>query len=79
MELRICLIIPDVSLKFSPAFQNIETAFKRCFLKEVVQQNYVMKYSSSAAVFKGWKELHANLLKSAPHCRYFTSSSEQEY
>ena len=30
LELEICLIIPDVSIKFSPAFQNIEAAFEKC-------------------------------------------------
>ena len=39
LEFRICLIIPDVSLKVSPDFQNSEAAFERCSTKIVVQQN----------------------------------------
>ena len=45
LELGICLIIPNVSLKFSPAFQNISR-------KVVTHQNDVIKYSSSAPVLK---------------------------
>ena len=57
VKLRLCIIIPDVCLKFSAAFQNIEAAFKRCSTKEVVQQNDTMKYSSSATVVKSRKAL----------------------
>ena len=39
--------------------------------------NTVMKYSSSAAVVKGWRFLHANLLKIAFHHRYFSKNSPQ--
>ena len=63
LELGICLIIPDVLLKFSPAFQETEEAFERCSTKVFVQQNDVMKYSSSAPVVKRRKTLPANLLK----------------
>ena len=38
-ELGICLILPDVSRKYSPAFQNIEVAFERCSTKVVAQQD----------------------------------------
>ena len=55
LELVMCLIISDVFLKFSPAFQNTKTAF------------HVIKYSSSAPVVKSRKELHANLLELALH------------
>ena len=46
----ICLIIPDVFLKFSPALKNTKAAFERCFTKVVVQQNDAIKYSSSVNV-----------------------------
>ena len=62
LELGICLIIPDVSLKFSPPFQNIEAAF-RCPTKRAVQKNDMMKHSTFAPVVKNRKKLHANLLK----------------
>ena len=39
LESRICLVIPEISLNFPPAFQNIEAAFERCFTKVVAQQN----------------------------------------
>ena len=42
-ELRIYLIIPNASLKFSLAFQNIEAGFERGSTKIVVHQNDVMK------------------------------------
>ena len=57
----------DVYLKFSPAFQDLEAAFERCFTEAVVQQNDVVKYSSSALMVKSRKALHANLLKFAIH------------
>ena len=38
VELGIFLIIPDIFLKFSLPFQNIEAAFERCLTKGVVQQ-----------------------------------------
>ena len=83
LELEICLIIPEVSLMFSSASYNTESAFERCSTKTVVQQNDVMKYSSSVLVVKSWKELQANLLKTELHHKYFsknlTSSSEQRY
>ena len=74
LELRICLILVDVALKFSPAFQNKEAAFKRCFTKEVVQQNEVIKYNSPGQVVKGRKALHANLLKIALWHKYFSKN-----
>ena len=83
LELGICLIILDVSLNFSPVFQNIEAAFERCSTKVFVQQNNVMKYSSAAPVVKSRKVVHANLLKIELHRNYFsknlTSRSEQRY
>ena len=81
LELRICLIIPNVSLNFFPIF--LETAFERCSIKAVVSQNDVIKYSSSAPGVKSRKALHANLLKIALYHWYFTNnvttSSEQRY
>ena len=83
LELKICLIILDVSQKFSSVCHNTEAAFRRCFTKLFVQQNDVMKYSSSAPVVKIRKALHTNLLKIAPHQTYFsknlTTISEQRY
>lgn len=38
LEPGVCLIIPDVSRKFSPAFQKLEAAFERWSTKVVVQQ-----------------------------------------
>ena len=52
MEIGIFLIILDISLKVSPAFQNTEADFELCCTKVVGQQNGVMKYSSSAPVVK---------------------------
>ena len=71
LELGTCLIIPDVSMKYSPAFQNIEAAFKKCSTKVVVHQNGVRKYSSTAPMVKSMKALRANLLKIQLHYRYF--------
>ena len=80
-ELEICLIIPEVSLIFSAAFQNTEAAFERCSIKIVVQQNDMMKHSSSALVIKSRKAFHTNLLKTELYHRHFsknlTTSSEQ--
>ena len=71
LELEVSLIILDVSLKFSQSFQNIEAAFKKCSTKLVVQQNDVMKYSSSAPMVKTRKVFLANLLKIELHRWYF--------
>ena len=60
LELGICLITPGTSLKFSPALQNIEAAFKRCSAKVIVQENDVLKSGSSKSVFKNRKALHGN-------------------
>ena len=84
LELEVCLIIPNVSLKIFPAFQNIEqnieVAFERSFTKVVVQQNDTMKYTSATPMAKSRKVLHANLQKKTHH-RHFsknlTTSSEQ--
>ena len=82
LKLWICLIILNIFLEFSPAFQNTEAAFKRCSTKILVQQ-IMMKYSSSVPVVKRRKALHANLLKIALHHRNFsknlTTSLSQQY
>ena len=41
LKLGSCLIIPVVSLEFSPAFQNIEATFERYSTKVVVRQNQI--------------------------------------
>ena len=68
---------------FPPASQNTEAAFEKCSTKVVVQQNDVTKHSSSAQVVKSRKVLHANLLKTELHHKYFpknlTSYLEQRY
>ena len=43
--------------KFFAVFQNIEGAFQRYFIKVVVQQSDVMKYSASAPVVKNMKAM----------------------
>ena len=69
LELEVCLIIPNVSLKIFPAFQNIEqnieVAFERSLTKVVVQQNDTMKYTSATPMAKSSKVLHANLQKNS--------------
>ena len=45
LELGIFVTISDVSLKFFPAFQNIETTLKKCLTEGAVQQNDKMKYN----------------------------------
>ena len=40
LELGICLIIPNVSLNFFPAFQNRDATSERCSRKVVDQQNF---------------------------------------
>ena len=57
--------------KTFPTFQSTEAAFESYSTKVVVQQNDVIKYSSSAPVVKSRKALHANLFKTAFHHRYF--------
>ena len=52
-------------------FLEFEAAIERCTTKVVVQQNDVMKYSSSAPVVKNANTLHADLLKIKLHHRYF--------
>ena len=83
LELGICLIISDVSLKFSSAFQNKGATLERCSPKLVILKKHVMKCSSSVPVVKSRKALHANLLKIALPHRYFsknlTTNSEQRY
>ena len=57
--------------KTFPTFQSTEAAFESYSTKVVVQQNDVIKYSSSAPVVKSRKALHANLFKTVFHHRYF--------
>ena len=72
LKLEICIIISEVSLIFSSAFQNTEEVFERCSTKTGVQQNDVLKHSSSALVVKGRKALHTNLLKTELYYKYFS-------
>ena len=74
LELGICLVILNVSLEFSSDFYNTEAAFKKCSTKVVVQQNDMMKYSSSAPGIKCRKALLVNFLRMALHRWYFSKN-----
>ena len=81
MELGICLISPDVLLKFSPAFQNLE-AVSRGVLQKLYSGKWCDEiYSSPVPIVKRRKGLHAYLLKIELHHRHtsknLTKSSEQ--
>ena len=76
----ICLIIPNVSLKFFPAYQNIEVAFER-YHKSTLFVQTCDEYSTSPPVVKRRKTFSANsLIIALLHKRFsknLTASSKQ--
>ena len=78
MALGIFLIISDVSVKFPPSFPNTEAAFNRCSTKIVAQQNYVMKYSSSAPLVKS-KVLRTNYWKNCAPSQVFSKEFDRRF
>ena len=75
-----CLIIPNVSLNFFPAYQNIEASFER-YHKSTLFVQTCDEYSTSPPVVKSRKTFSANSLIIAPlHKRFsknLTASSKQ--
>ena len=71
LELGICLIIADIFLNFSPAFQNTRSSFREVFHRSHCSASTVMEYRCSAPVIRSRKALHANLLKIKLYQRYF--------
>ena len=57
------LIIPDVSLRISPNFQDTETPFERCFTKVVALEKAEMRCSYSTLVVKSLKKYFEKNLK----------------
>ena len=69
----------EISLKFSPAFQNTEAASKRCSTKVVVQQNDMMKYSSSGPVVKSRKSVTCKFPKNCTPSQIFFNEFDHKF
>ena len=80
LRFGICLIIPNVYLKFFPAYQNIEVAFER-YHKSTLFVQTCDEYSTSPPVVKRRKTFSANsLIIALLHKRFsknLTASSKQ--
>ena len=75
---RICEIFQNTYLE--EHLQATPSKHRSSFLEELCRScrsaliNAVMKYNFSAAVIQSWRVLHGNLLKIAPHHRYFSKN-----